>query len=145
MLCCRSALLVPQAGPPHRTRVHRGGVAAAAQHVPRSSAHHPCHARRCTNETAAEWATCADTPRRHWHFGAAAAACGARRYTAADARALLAGKRLVFAGDSIARHLYGATLRLLGEPGERAAAVGRRLGQARQAGLGVSTLPACGS
>lgn len=75
--------------------------------------------RRCTNETAAEWATCADTPRRHWHFGAAAAACGARRYSAADARALLAGRRLVFAGDSISRHLYGATLRLLGEPGER--------------------------
>lgn len=72
----------------------------------------------CANDTRAEFATCADTPQRHWRFGGAAARCGALRRSAVDARALLAGQRLVFAGDSIARNLYGATLRLLGQPGK---------------------------
>lgn len=76
-----------------------------------------CPPARCANATAAEFATCADTPQRHWRFGEAARACGAHRYSAAEARRLLAGQLLVFAGDSIARNLYGATLRLLGTPG----------------------------
>ncbi len=71
----------------------------------------------CTNATAAEFGTCGDTPQRHWHFSEAAQACGTRRFSAAAARQLLAGQLLVFAGDSIARSLYGATLRLLGTPG----------------------------
>ncbi|PRW33305.1 hypothetical protein C2E21_7895 [Chlorella sorokiniana] len=36
----------------------------------------------------------------------------------AAARQMLGGRLLVFAGDSIARNLYGATLRLLGTPGQ---------------------------
>ncbi|KAL4439864.1 hypothetical protein ABPG75_002865 [Micractinium tetrahymenae] len=72
----------------------------------------------CTNDTRSEFATCGDTPQRHWRFAGEAQRCGARRLAAADARQLLAGQRLVFAGDSIARNLYGAALRLLGQPGQ---------------------------
>ncbi|PSC69208.1 hypothetical protein C2E20_7231 [Micractinium conductrix] len=86
--------------------VAQGNWTDSFQHVP------------CSEATAAEWGTCADAPQRHWRFSPEARRCGAARRTAAEARAALAGQRLVFAGDSVARHLYGATLRLLGEPGQ---------------------------
>lgn len=72
---------------------------------------------RCTGATTAEFGTCGDTPQRHWRFSEAARACGARRFSKADAQQMLGGQLLVFAGDSIVRNLYGATLRLLGTPG----------------------------
>lgn len=72
----------------------------------------------CTLATAASFASCGGGPQRRWHFAPEAAACGARRYERRAAQRLLAGARLVFAGDSIARHLYGALLRLAGGPGQ---------------------------
>lgn len=73
---------------------------------------------RCTPGTQHEFATCSNRgPQRHWRFSKLAQACGARRLDAVDARKRLAGQTVVFAGDSVARLVWGATLRLLGKPG----------------------------
>ncbi|KAI3431801.1 hypothetical protein D9Q98_010554 [Chlorella vulgaris] len=73
---------------------------------------------RCEEATQQQYATCGDTPQRHWRFSKEAAACGAQRLTRTTAGKQLAGQRLVFAGDSIARNLYAAMLRLLGDPAQ---------------------------
>ncbi|EFN51194.1 hypothetical protein CHLNCDRAFT_141365 [Chlorella variabilis] len=81
-----------------------------------------CRSVRCTDATQLEFATCADTPRRHWRFSQEAKACGARRLAPADARQRLAGQRLVFAGDSIARNLAAHALHATGGDATPAAA-----------------------
>ncbi|KAL4853855.1 hypothetical protein ACK3TF_005226 [Chlorella vulgaris] len=57
---------------------------------------------RCEEDTQQQYATCGNTPQRHWRFSKEAAACGAQRLTRPAAGEQLAGQRLVFAGDSIA-------------------------------------------
>eukprot|EP00887_Chlorella_sp_A99_P000467 scaffold17.g467.t1 len=73
---------------------------------------------RCTPATQQRFATCGPTAQRRWQFSAEAEGCGARRFDRAAAAALLHGRRLAFAGDSISRQVYAALLRLVGSRGQ---------------------------
>lgn len=76
----------------------------------------------CSEETATEFATCSGAAAaRQWRFGPRAARCGARRADAVSARALLAGARIAFVGDSVARSMHAALLRLAGSADQQVA------------------------